>query len=53
MDRADDWDTGKPLTLSGEVRVYKVWGKADLMDSAWTYPMNSEHRFFKTEVEVS
>ena len=40
------------LNTNGEVRVYKVWGKADLMDSAWTYPTNSTHRFFKVTVEM-
>ena len=40
------------LNTNGEVRVYKVWGKADLMDSAWTYPTNSAHRFFKVTVEM-
>ncbi len=40
------------LNTNGEVRVYRVWGKADLKDSAWTYPANPKHRFFKVTVEL-
>ena len=40
------------LNTNGEVRVYRVWGKADLKDSAWTYPANPTHRFFKVTVEL-
>ena len=42
------------LSANGEVRVYKVWGKARLddADEKWTYPTNGTHRFFKVSVEM-
>ncbi len=40
------------LNTNGEVRIYRVWGKADMKDSEWTYPTNSTHRFFKVTVEL-
>ena len=42
------------LNTNGEVRVYKVWGKARLddADEQWTYPTNGTHRFFKVSVEM-
>ena len=42
------------LNTNGEVRVYKVWGKARLddADEKWTYPTNETHRFFKVSVEM-
>ena len=42
------------LNTNGEVRVYKVWGKARLddADEKWTCPTNGTHRFFKVSVEM-
>ena len=42
------------LNTNGEVRVYKVWGKARLEDTdeAWICPTNNTHRFFKVSVEM-
>ena len=42
------------LNTNGEVRVYKVWGKARLddADEQWTCPTNGTHRFFKVSVEM-
>ena len=40
------------LNTNCEVRTYKVFGKTNLTDSAWVYPMNRSHRFFKVKVEM-
>ena len=42
------------LNTNGEVRMYKVWGKARLEgeDDKWMYPTNDTHRFFKVSVEM-
>ena len=40
------------LNTNCEVRAYKVFGKTNLTDSAWVYPMNRSHRFFKVKVEM-
>ena len=42
------------FSTNGEVRVYKVWGKArlDNADEKWTCPTNGTHRFFKVSVEM-
>ena len=42
------------LNTNGEVRVYKVWGKARLddADELWKCPTNGTHRFFKVSVEM-
>lgn len=37
---------------NGEVRVYTVFGKTNLMDAAWVCPTNAAHRFFKVKVEM-
>jgi len=33
-------------------RVYTVWGKTNLTDSAWHFPTNDATRFFKVEVKM-
>ena len=42
------------FNTNGEVRMYKVWGKARLddADEMWTCPTNGTHRFFKVSVEM-
>lgn len=40
------------LNTNGVVRVYRVWGKTNLVDKAWMCPTNSGHRFFKVTVEM-
>ena len=40
------------LNSNGEVRVYTVFGKTNLMDAAWVCPTNAAHRFFKVTVEM-
>ena len=42
------------LNTNGEIRMYKVWGKARLddPDEQWQSPTNAFHRFFKVTVEM-
>ena len=40
------------LNTNGEVRVYTVMGKTNLMDAAWVCPMNAAQRFFKVTVKM-
>ncbi|MCL2104291.1 MAG: hypothetical protein FWH21_04450 [Kiritimatiellaeota bacterium] len=41
-----DWTPYRPD------RTYKVWGKTNLTDSAWYYPINGASRFFKVSVDL-
>ena len=40
------------LNTNGDIRTYKVHGKENLTDPAWTCPTNSLHRFFRVTVEM-
>ena len=40
------------LTGTGETRIYTIWGKTNLMDTAWHTPTNSATRFFRVDVDV-
>ena len=59
------FEDGKPVVswspaLNGEgvregVRTYRVWGKAELTDSAWVEVVSggeSDYRFFRVTVEM-
>ena len=40
------------LNSNGIERIYTIWGKENLTDSAWHSPTNTADRFFKISVEM-
>ena len=45
-----EWEPN--LNENGAVREYKVFGKENLTDAAWQFPISDQCKFFKVEVSM-